>query len=162
VTEAMPVHPGIRNERARSLQGRRAGFASRLAADGIDWVVVVLIYTGILLGIELAAWLLLGEQFQVKAPKVAFTIGFGWSILVTYLAIGWTGNGRTVGKSVMGLRVVRGDGTDLGSRKAFLRALICASFWPWVLCWSLLSRRNAGFHDLLLRTAVIYDWTSRT
>lgn len=158
----VPARSTIRNERARALQGQRAGFASRLVADGIDWVVVVAIYVGILLGVELAGWLLLGEKYQVEPPNLALTIGVGWLILVVYLTVGWAGNGRTVGKSVMGLRVVRTDGTDVGARQAFLRALLCATFELWVLLWCLVSKRNAGLHDLLLRTAVIYDWPAGT
>ena len=155
-------HSTIRNERARALQGKRAGLPSRLVADGIDWVVVVVMYVAILLGIELAAWLLLGSDFHAEAPDLEITVGVGWLILVAYLTAGWAGTGRTPGKSVMGLRVVKADGSELRPRVAFFRAMLCATVGVWLLVWCLVSRRNEGLHDVLLRTAVVYDWPTGT
>jgi hypothetical protein len=31
-----------------------------------------------------------------------------------------------------------------------------------VLPWIIVSRRRSGFHDILLRTTVVYDWITRT
>jgi uncharacterized RDD family membrane protein YckC len=148
----------IRNERARSLQGTRAGFVSRAIADGIDWVVAMAIYLSLLAGLALAGYLLGDEPLKFPDPPVWLTISVPWVIIVLYLTAGWGGTGRTIGKSVMGLRVIGPKGQPLRPRRAFARALVCASL-AWVLLWVLVSRRNAGLHDILLRTTVVYDWS---
>jgi uncharacterized RDD family membrane protein YckC len=33
--------------------------------------------------------------------------------------------------------------------------------FPIFLLWALVSKRNAGIHDLLLSTAVVHDWEPR-
>jgi uncharacterized RDD family membrane protein YckC len=47
------------------------------------------------------------------------------------------------------------------SKRAFLRALICATLGWELLLWIIVSRRRAGVHDLMVRTTVVYDWTTR-
>jgi uncharacterized RDD family membrane protein YckC len=149
----------IRNERARSLQGTRAGFVSRVIADGIDWVVALAMYLALLGGLALAGYLLGDEPLKLPDPPVWLSISVPWLIIVVYLTAGWGGTGRTIGKSIMGLRVISTRGEPLRPRRAFARALVCASF-AWVLLWVLVSRRNAGLHDILCRTTVVYDWSS--
>ncbi len=78
-------------------------------------------------------------------------------MLLAYLAYGWGLNGRTVGMVMMGLRAVGRDGSDLSPWRGFWRAVLYLLFLPGIL-WALVSKRNASVQDLLLRTAVIYDW----
>ena len=80
-----------------------------------------------------------------------------WILLVVYLTAGWLSSGRTLGKQIVGLRVVRSDGNRLRFWRALFRALLCASFFP-VLLLALVNRRNRGLEDLALGTVVIYDW----
>ena len=152
----------IRSPRAQALQGTRAGFVSRCTADGIDLVVVVAIYFGILVAVGVVRYLVLQEQFDLPSPAFGVTTVVSWVIAVLYLTAGWTSTGRTVGKSTMGLRVVSSRGRPLGAKHAFLRALLCATFGWIVLPWIIVSRRRSGFHDILLRTTVVYDWITRT
>lgn len=141
----------------RALQGRRAGIVSRVAADAIDLVLVVLIAVGIsavagavqaVFGGSLELWL--PADVRVRGPLALV-------LLVVYLTYGWGFAGRTIGKSVMGLRVLRTDASELSLSRAFVRALLYAMF-PVLLFWAVLSRRNASVQDLVLDTAVIHDW----
>ena len=152
----------IRSPKARELQGRRAGLASRVAADGIDWCIVVAIYVGILLAVGLTEYFVARNSFSVPRPPLPVTLGAEWVIAVLYLTAGWASTGRTIGKSTMGLRVVNNNGRPLRSRRAFFRALICATLGVIALAWVVVSRRRAGIHDVVLRTTVVYDWTTRT
>jgi uncharacterized RDD family membrane protein YckC len=154
-TQASP----IRSPRARELQGKRAGIASRVTADAIDWGIVVAIYVGILLAIALAEYFVGSGQFDVPRPPAGVTLASEWVIAVLYLTAGWTGTNRTVGKSVLGLRVVTNRGQPLRPRRAFFRALICATLGAIALGWVIVSRRRAGIHDIAMRTSVVYDWS---
>jgi uncharacterized RDD family membrane protein YckC len=147
----------IRNPQARALQGNRAGIVSRVIADGIDYGVAFGIYLAILVGLAVAEYLLTQNNFKIPDPPVAVSVIVPWAILVVYLTAGWGGTGRTLGKSVMGLRVVTRAGLRLPPRRAFLRALLCATI-PWVILWVVISRKNLGLHDIAFRTGVVYDW----
>jgi uncharacterized RDD family membrane protein YckC len=147
----------IRNPDARALQGSRAGIVSRVIADGIDYLVAFGIYFAILVGFAVAEYLLTQNKFQIPDPPVAVSVLVPWMILVLYLTAGWGGTGRTFGKSVMGLRVVTRTGLRLPPRRAFFRALLCATI-PWVILWVVVSRKNLGLHDIVFRTGVVYDW----
>jgi len=79
-----------------------------------------------------------------------------WILLVLYLTAGWS-TGRTLGKQVMGLRVISSDGSPLRFWRALFRAVLCASFFP-ALLLALVNRRNRGLEDVAFRTVVTYDW----
>ena len=149
----------IRSPKGRERQGKRAGFASRVSADLIDYGVVVGIYLAILLGIGLAEFFLGSGEFDVPDPAAATSVAAQWVIGVLYLTASWGGGGRSIGKSVLGLRVVTTDAKSLPLRRAFVRALICATVGAFTLLWVLVSRRRAAAHDIVVRTTVVYDWT---
>jgi uncharacterized RDD family membrane protein YckC len=149
----------IRSAHARELQGRRAGIASRVTADAIDWGIVFAIYSGILLAAALAEYFFGSGNFDVARPPAGVTLTAQWAIAVLYLTAGWSGTGRTVGKAIMGLRVVTNAGLPLRPRRSFLRALICTTLGAVTLAWVLVSRRRAGIHDIAVQTSVVYDWT---
>jgi uncharacterized RDD family membrane protein YckC len=150
--------PAIRSPQARSLQGERAGIVSRVFADGIDFAVTMGIYIAMLLALGVADFLLTQNgSFAVPDPPPVVSVVVPWMILIVYLTAGWGGTGRTFGKSVMGLRVVTRAGLRLPPRRAFLRALLCATFL-WLILWVAVSRKNLGLHDIVFRTSVVYDW----
>jgi len=143
------------------MQGHRAGFASRLAADAIDLGVAVL--TGLL------ALLLAGAvRFLVAGPPLRVPVLPNWldstawaAIVIAYLGSGWATTGRTLGKQLVGLRVARRCGQPLPWALAVLRAALYVVF-PAGLLWVVLSRCNASVQDVIVRSAVVYDWSYRT
>jgi uncharacterized RDD family membrane protein YckC len=154
---AAPRTRTIRASDAERLQGGRAGFVSRVAADGVDFVVVELIYFGILLGIAVVRFLLTRKDFSVVAPDVWVTVLAQWFIIVLYLGTNWASTGRSIGKIMLGLQVLRSVDLPLSPRRAFTRAVFSATFWPSLL-WIFVSRRNAALHDMVLHTKVVYSW----
>ena len=60
----------------------------------------------------------------------------------------------------MGLRVLNAKGTRLGLAPASLRAVFCVLF-PIGLFWVPFSSDNRSVQDLVLRTAVVYDWAPK-
>jgi uncharacterized RDD family membrane protein YckC len=150
-------HRVIRRSEAQALQGGRAGFVSRVAANAVDFVVIEVIYVAILLGIAVVRFLVTRKDFSVVAPDVWVTVLGQWLIIVVYFGTNWSSTGRTIGKSVLGLKVERTNGGPLAPWRAFLRAAICASLWASLL-WIFVSRRNAAVHDIVAGTQVVYDW----
>ena len=151
----------IRDTRAAGLQGGQAGFASRVAADAIDFGVVQVIYLSILVGIGVVKFLVERKNFSAPAPDVVVTVIAQWVIIVTYLGTNWSSTGRSIGKSVLGLRVTNREGATMSPRRAFMRAALCATFWAGLL-WIFVSKRNAALQDHVFSTRVIYDWRGGT
>ena len=88
--------------------------------------------------------------------SVAFSV-----LLVIVLTLAWSGSGRTLGNAAIGLRVLTDSGNQPSWRRALLRAVVVVYIPLISMLWILVSRKNAGLHDLVCRTAVIYDWGAR-
>ena len=153
----MSRHREIRSDRAQQLQGLRAGFFSRAVASGTDVLLVLCVY---IVGFAVAniSWdLFFSQSVSLLVPPHWVNEFVVWVILVVYLTAGWGSAGRTLGKQMMGLRVVCSDGSRLRFPRAFLRAILCASIFP-VLLLALVNRRNRGLEDVVFGTVVAYDW----
>ena len=157
----MTRHREIRSERGQQLQGLRAGFVSRAVASGTDVVLVLCVYVVGVVIVSIAWDLFFSKSISVAAPPHWVNELLVWILLVVYLTGGWLSTGRTLGKQIMGLRVVRSDGSPLRFFQGLFRALLCASFFP-VLLLALVNRRNRGLEDVIFGTAVIYDWLPET
>jgi uncharacterized RDD family membrane protein YckC len=141
----------------RAAQGRGAGLVSRTAADLIDVLAAAAFLLVGSLAVGATAFVLRPQTFRwptFEAPALATVAGV---VLIAYLATAWATTGRSIGKQVMGLRVVRQDGSTIRTARATVRAALCVVF-PIGLLWCLVDRRGRSVHDLLLGTSVIYDW----
>ena len=150
----------VRHPQAKTLQGHRAGFVSRIVADALDLGVIWALGLSALLFAGVVRYLLTGPPFRTPVVPSWLAAAAGMVIAVCYLASGWAGTGRTVGKQVAGLRVLDRSGGRLSLRRALVRAVLCVAF-PAGLLWVLVSRRNASAQDLLVGTVVVYDWSYR-
>ena len=81
-------------------------------------------------------------------------------ISISYDITLWMLSGQTLGKRVLGLRVMRADGTRLRFGNAVRRQIgywISAIFFVGFL-WILFDNKRQGFHDKLAGTIVTYSW----
>ena len=140
----------------RDAQGTRAGIISRAVADGVDLAMVMLLGLLVVVAVSVIKGLFTREVELVTLPqpaRIALTIG----LFVAYLGFGWGFGGRTVGKTLLGLRVVGDDGADISAGRGVLRAVLYLLVLPGFL-WAAVSRRNASLQDLVVRTSVVHDW----
>jgi uncharacterized RDD family membrane protein YckC len=152
----------IRNDRAVELQGRRAGFPTRVLADVIDVLIAFAIFVLIYSGVSILWDFFNSDTIEIKVQSPGLNATGMWLTLVIYLTLGWASTGRTIGKQVMGLRVVRRDAQPLRFGQALARSVICVTFYVFVMWTVLFSRRNAAIHDMICRTVVVYDWIPET
>src|SRR5215472_15868336 len=123
--------------------GEMAGLGGRIVAFLIDRFII-----GIIVGIAyfLMVWLVL-------IPAALLVMLFN----EVYLA--GKNNGKTIGKKLMGIRIAKEDGTQLGYMDAFLRNVI--GYWiSSLLCslgffWGLFDSRNQTWHDKIFHTLVV-------
>jgi uncharacterized RDD family membrane protein YckC len=136
-----------------------AGFISRLEAFIIDLVILTI-------GGLAATWLfelifrffalnlIFGDLGSAQYAPVIFFL-----MIVVYFLYFWALLGYTPGKLLLGLKIVRRDGTKLSLGRSFLRF-----FGYWVsavplflgFIWIIFDHRRQGWHDKLADTQVIY------
>jgi uncharacterized RDD family membrane protein YckC len=115
---------------------------------------MILAYLTALLGGMVAREL----TFEVRLLAVGGALGAGGAVSLAYHVLYWGQRGQTPGKMLMGVRVVRQDGGELGYGRAFLRWVgYYVALLPFGLglILVLLHPRRRGLHDLLAGTSVV-------
>ncbi len=148
-----------------TLEGHYAGAATRLGAYVLDAFLSVAVY-GLLLALVVLVWELVTRD-ELSAPAentIPYLVG-----LVAWLFVYWWAStalwGKTVGKAVIGVRIVRRDGSDLDPLHALWRVLAFPlSFLVFGLGFVgiVVGREHRALHDVIADTAVVYDWAART
>lgn len=140
-----------------SEQGLPAGFVSRLVAFTIDLAIVVAVGTVVTVVAQFVAQTLgMSEDLLLilGIATSAATFVFQGVYAVVLTAIG----GQTIGKRIMGLRVVRLDGSRVKLGRSFKRYvgyfLSLPLFWGYLLV--LVDNRRQAFQDKFADTIVIY------
>ena len=103
-------------------QGHYAGAVSRLvafAADvGASWGLFTLGAAALAFTIQLVT----GTNFSLTRHQIASLVAaVVWEFV--YFAYQWALSGKTIGMAVLGIRVVRTDGSPIGARQAVVRTL---------------------------------------
>ena len=148
---------------AISHQGHYAGAATRLAAFAIDQSAATAIFA---MGSAVLAWVLtLVTAGEVDWRPASWLTAAAYVIwLFIYYAYPWAMSGKTLGMALLGIRVVRVDGSPANARNATLRTLalplsfltLGIGFLPIVF-----GRERRALHDVIAGTAVVYSWDAR-
>ena len=134
---------------------RRAVAALVDAPLSLVWTVpaMILAYVTALLGGTVAR----EPTFEVQLLGVGAALVAGVAVSFAYRVLCWGQGGQTPGMMLMGVRVVRRDGGDIGYGRAFLRVGYFIALLPFGLglIMVLLHPRRRGLHDLLAGTCVV-------
>jgi len=144
---------------ARSFQGRRAGVVTRTAANTIDFLLGVGVITSVYVAWCALRFLVNPTHFSFPAPSFLVLLICFEVVMFGYFTITWSTTGRTYGDHQLGLRVVNFRGERLRWAGAVVRAAFCLVL-PIGLYWAVISSTNRSVQDTVMRTSVIYDWTS--
>lgn len=144
--------------------GHYAGAPSRAVAAILDIGIVLASFTVGLAGVDLLTRVVIGvELADDRAGPVWVAALAGWAFVYVYAGLAVAG--RSVGKGIVGLRVVAADGATLSGRRALVRTLaLPLSALPLGLGFLgiIVHREHRALHDLVAGTAVVYDWGIRT
>jgi uncharacterized RDD family membrane protein YckC len=146
--------------------GRYAGPLTRLLAVVVDTLVVTLGFTLIVGGFTFLVQLFVSSDFELpEASGIVYGVSLAvWAFL--YLSTSLTIWGKTIGKALLGVRVVGADGSlALQGRKPLIRVLtypLSFLFFGLGLLGVVFNPQRQAWHDRLAGTAVVYDWGSRT
>jgi uncharacterized RDD family membrane protein YckC len=144
-------------------QGHYAGAVSRLVAFGADVGASWGLYTAGLAALTFTVQLATGHSFPIAHHQLpALIILAVWEFV--YFAYQWSLNGKTIGMAVLGIQVVRVDGTPIGPRQAVVRTL---TFPLSIIAFGLgflgilIQRERRAWHDRFAGTCVVYAWDAR-
>lgn len=158
----------MRQERERvpqpSLVGHYAGAVTRLLAFAIDGAVASITLAVMVAAARAVVELAIGEtvEFSDLPEALGGVLVAVWLFLYAYVS--WSSAGKTVGMAMLGLRVVRRNGSSLHHRDAFIRVLtfpLSFVFFGLGLAGIVLGREHRALHDVLAGTTVVYDWDAR-
>lgn len=145
--------------------GRYGGPLTRLLAFLID-VVVVSFSVTLLVAATVFVLGLVFPNFTVPNGSAIFYASLLVVVAFLYLWISYAVFGKTIGKAVLGLRVVSADGhASLAPRQPLVRVLtypLSFVVFGLGLLGVVFNPERQAWHDRLARTAVVYDWGSRT
>ena len=147
------MHDSARPER----HGDYAGFATRAIAITIDLLIIGVMVSAVTLAGQLLmdafnATELTQKLFRLILLAVGFLIPNLYTILLLMLA------GQTLGKALLGLKVVGIDGGRIHLGMAirrqigyYISALLFLGYF-----WVLIDKRRQGWHDKMAKTFVVY------
>jgi uncharacterized RDD family membrane protein YckC len=148
----------------RSAYGAKplAGAISRLGAFAVDLALILIGYAALAAAVRFLVQFVIDTGPPGRGSLV-WRIGFAlW--LLAYNWYGWAVSGRTPGMMAFGLRVIRADGSELGGKRALVRALVYPFsflFFGLGLVGIVVDRRHRALHDFAAGSAVIYDWDAK-
>ncbi|MCZ4077680.1 RDD family protein [Rhodococcus sp. H36-A4] len=136
---------------------RPAGIVTRGVAAFIDLAVVGALMGSVYVGSLFVQLLFSPQSFNFRSPAVFLSISVFLALSIGYLTLCWATTGRTVGAILMGVRLVSPRHRVLRWPLAALRAVLCVVF-AFGLLWAAVDGRRRSLQDIVLRTAVVYDW----
>ena len=160
----------------QTLQGHYAGFITRSFAFIIDLIVVALMLTFVSFAltfisrfIELMPDIItslfstsdtsMTNAYNEALPTIILVVNV--VLVFGYFIFFWMTSGQTLGKALMGVRVISVSGRPLTFFQALFRFLlypVSAMFFFLGFLWVLADNQRQGWHDNLARTYVIYTW----
>jgi uncharacterized RDD family membrane protein YckC len=156
--------------------GQYSGFVTRAMALIMDLLIIMVTVAVInaVIALPLVYFLNIDPRTCAQAAGVAHTMTAALcrSVNVTWVLVAiftgpiyfialFTFSGQTIGKYVMGVRVVRLDGRAMAVSTSAMRYLgYFVSLLPLGLgfVWVIVDERRQGFHDHMAGTSVIYAW----
>jgi len=170
---------------ARGLMGQYAGIVTRGVALIIDILIVIVAVLVISASLSLPLDFFLGINMEACAVNTSATstqASFGFMRSWLCLVYGWlliwiafltgpvyfifltTAGGQTIGKYVMGVRIVRVDGKQMSYIKALVRYLgyfVSIATLGIGFLWVIVDAQRRALHDHMAGTCVIYSWRAQ-
>ncbi|HKX30713.1 MAG TPA: RDD family protein [Blastocatellia bacterium] len=159
---AKPTEQSYRGQRARPSAASSPGIpvpgvGLRCGAFLIDYILTLLI-----LAVPLVAAVYIKRRLlQPTVANIVVTLGYlaAAGLLFFNLIYFYVKKGQSLGKTFIGLRVVRMDGKRIDYKTAILRHLVGypLSFFTFGLgmIWMFLDNKQQGWHDKIAKTVVV-------
>ncbi len=146
-----------------SVQGQYAGSASRFAAYLTDLIASTVLYWVMLQLVSFVVQTVTGSPVSWHRNNITVLITYiAWQFL--YFGFQWAADGSTWGMALLGVQVVRADGTRLRPWQGWVRSLTFPlAFLTLGLGFLgiLVQREHRALYDFIAGTTVVYAWDAR-
>lgn len=160
----VPTARPYRKPEPPSISGHYAGPVARTAALTIDMFAVVFMFGMVTAIVNWTIDLILRrDETYVLAAPLATTLLVLWTF--AYYTVPLAIAGRTLGKAIVGLRVVTREGQPLRARQAVVRVLVLPFSFALLglgLVGAVFGRERRALHDLAAGSAEVIDWGDRS
>ncbi len=161
VREQSPIRSATPSR--REVTGHYAGPVSRLGAYAADSFAAVASFGVLGAILRFFVDVLTNRSAEVAvSPWVGFVLLGVWVFGWFWLPLALTG--RSPAKWLVGLKVVRGDGSRIGAGRALVRVLVMPLSGLAAglgLVGIVVGQRHRALHDVVADSAVVYDWGAR-
>lgn len=148
----------------QDVSGNYAGAVTRLLAHWVDISVAGFLFVVGSAALDYILTAIIGIDgisddagpWRAAAAAVWFFVYWWASVAIA---------GKTIGKALLGLRVLSRDGDVLSASRAALRALSLPLSYALVgigFLGIIIGRERRALHDMIAGSAVVYDWGPRT
>lgn len=144
-----------------SATGAVAGPVSRLFAYFVDMLALSFLFSALVAINSYLFELFTGQQIDTTPSDRGWAFATGYLLFAgLYWLVGLTVAGSSIGKALLGLRVLNLDGKPLKGRQALVRVIV----YPFSFIFGLgllpivTARSHRALHDKVARTRVLYDW----
>jgi len=153
---SIPGRPG-------NLTGHYAGPVGRVVAFALDVSISGTLFAGMSAGVGWIAATVSSLDIGTERSGLPWLVAFiSWLFL--YHWVGLATVGKTIGKAIVGIRVLARDGSVLSARRAALRVLalpVSVGLFGLGGLGALIGRERRTFHDVVAGSAVVYEWGGR-
>jgi uncharacterized RDD family membrane protein YckC len=150
----------VEPDRDLGLQGHYAGFVTRFTAFAIDLATLLVAFDVLGKTVEYLVSTLSGSAWEISHISAGGGLALG-ILAFLYCTYPVAAGSQTFGMAIVGLRVVRPDGSRVGWAQAVIRIIaLPLSFITLGLGFLpiLLRQDRRALQDLIGGTAVVYDW----
>ncbi|KQW47938.1 hypothetical protein ASC77_16160 [Nocardioides sp. Root1257] len=172
--DAQPIGPplllahddGALDDRRRmSVSGHYAGPVTRGVSAAADVAIITTSYTLGVAGLAFLSGIFFGSSLTDLSGQGPLALGALalWAFVYSFGSHAVAG--RTLGKGIVGIRVVGADGSPLTVRQALVRTLafpFSALLFGIGFLMILVQREHRALHDLVAGTVSVYDWGERS
>ena len=135
------------------------GFGRRLVATLIDGILLAFFTFVVTFAIGFVG--LFVQMYNPNEPLAlsGLIIVCGAILSVIYYVGFWSQSGQTIGKSLLGIKIIGKDGSSLSVGKALIRYIgyiVSAALWSLGFLWAAFDRKRQGLHDKIAGTYVVY------
>ena len=146
-----------------SLLGHYAGAITRFTAYLIDSGVIFGTFIALVALVTAVLHLVVGADVSINpsSPWWSIPLAVWWFFYYWYC---YSASGKTPGKAVLGLRVVRSDGSDLRGGRAAVRVLtfpLGFIFFGLGFVGIIVGRQRHALYDVIADTSVVYDFNAK-
>ena len=148
----------------QDVSGNYAGAITRLLAHWVDLSVAGFLFVTGGAAFDYVLRTVAGVETATDDPGMWHAVAAGiWLFVYWWASVAIAG--KTVGKALLGLRVVSREGAVLSSTRAAVRAISLPFSYALLglgFLGIIVGRERRALHDITAGSAVVYDWGPRT